>query len=205
MAKNLDQELAEVAGVDPGDDVSRESTDAMSVPQPAEQPHDELRALGDEPPRRNLGLLAVLLVMVAGILSLFAFGFEEASIYSMPVEEFLAKGEEVIGRQTRIDGELVPGTLQKHDQPCEYRFVLRANEKHDQQLPVRFPNCVVPDTFRDRPEGGVLVTVEGKLTKEQHFEATTVLAKCSSKYDPETHTLKSESEQPGPATPEPIN
>ena len=46
-----------------------------------------------------------------------------------------------------------------------------------------------PDTFRDVPEGGVLVTAEGTLTSEGHFQATNIMAKCTSKYDPKTHTM----------------
>jgi cytochrome c-type biogenesis protein CcmE len=48
---------------------------------------------------------------------------------------------------------------------------------------------VVPDTFRDRPEGGVKVTVTGALQKDGNFKATEVLAKCASKYDPKTHEM----------------
>ena len=33
------------------------------------------------------------------------------------------------------------------------------------------------------------VTIEGALTKEGFFEATLVMAKCSSKYDPSTHQM----------------
>jgi cytochrome c-type biogenesis protein CcmE len=40
----------------------------------------------------------------------------------------------------------------------------------------------------------VQVTVEGALTKEGHFEATLVMAKCSSKYDPSTHEMSDKGE-----------
>jgi cytochrome c-type biogenesis protein CcmE len=55
---------------------------------------------------------------------------------------------------------------------------------------VRYAQCVIPDTFRDVPGGGVQVTVEGALTAQGEFEATLVMAKCASKYDPSTHEMK---------------
>jgi hypothetical protein len=60
---------------------------------------------------------------------------------------------------------------------------------------------VIPDTFRDVPEGGVLVTVEGALAKEGHFEASMIMAKCSSKYDPKTHSMDDLAEAAGSASP----
>jgi len=98
--------------------------------------------------------------------------------------KLLAEG--TVGRRVRIDGELVPGTLSRRDKPCEFRFKVRANGK---QLDIHYPQCVIPDTFRDVPEGGVMVTAEGKLTEAGHFDASLILAKCSSKYDPKTHSM----------------
>ena len=113
-------------------------------------------------------------------------GFKEAAIYSTSVDQIVSNQEKMLGRKVRIEGELVPGTLRKRDKPCEYRFVIQAEGK---RLPVRYPQCVIPDTFRDRPEGGVLVTVEGALTKDKGFQASMVMAKCSSKYDPKSHSM----------------
>jgi len=55
---------------------------------------------------------------------------------------------------------------------------------------VRYARCVIPDTFRDVPQGGVTVTIEGALSANGDFEATQVMAKCASKYDPKTHEMK---------------
>jgi cytochrome c-type biogenesis protein CcmE len=48
-------------------------------------------------------------------------------------------------------------------------------------MPVRFPQCVVPDTFKDGM--GIKVTVQGKLTDAGHFAATQVIPRCPSKYE----------------------
>lgn len=178
MSKDLDRELAEAAGVDEPD-----GGDAMSVPQPAE-PRDPAEPSGEK--KTNIGLLLALLVMVGGIVALFMLGFQEASVYSMPVDQFAAKKAEYEGRRIRIEGELVPGSLVKRDKPCEFRFRVKGEKS---QVEVRYPQCIVPDTFRDVPQGGVQVTAEGKLADGGHFEANNIMAKCSSKYDPETHTM----------------
>jgi cytochrome c-type biogenesis protein CcmE len=141
---------------------------------------------------RNIGLLVALVAIVGVIVAVFMFGFKEAAIYALPVSELSANTTKYVGRKVRLEGELHPGTLVKRDQPCEYRFTMQGagpgGDAH--QVPVRYGQCVVPDTFRDMPGGGVQVTVEGTLTKEGHFEATLVMAKCASKYDPQTHQMK---------------
>ena len=80
----------------------------------------------------------------------------------------------------RVEGTLVKGTLVRRDQPCEYRFKVA---KKGVELPVRFAQCVVPDTFRDMPGMDVSVTAEGKLKDTGYFEASSIMAKCPSKYE----------------------
>lgn len=199
MSKNLDSELAEAAGLDGSKgDQSTVSADGplrgtnMSVPQPPE-PRKEASARTAAKP--NFALLGVLLAMAASIVCLFLFGFNEAAIYSLPVEQFMAKRSEMVDRRVRIDGELVPNSLMKRDKPCEFRFRIRGGGA---ELSIRYPQCIVPDTFRDVPEGGVMVTAEGKLRSEGDFEATLIMAKCSSKYDPKTHTMGEDKQAKAP-------
>ncbi len=147
----------------------------------------------ETPKSRNYGLLAALVGIVTMIVLVFMFGFKDAAIYSLPVAELTANQAKYVGRKVRVEGELTPGTLVKRDQPCEYRFTVQAlgsgYDANTIKVPVRYGQCVVPDTFRDMPGGGVQVTIEGALTKEGFFEATLVMAKCSSKYDPSTHQM----------------
>ncbi|MEM1029290.1 MAG: cytochrome c maturation protein CcmE [Myxococcota bacterium] len=153
---------------------------------------------------KSVGLLVMLLAMMAGIVVLFTQGFEGAAVYSMPLKTLVDNPEEHAGTRVRIEGELVPGSLVKREKPCEYRFVLREQIEETERgkvdldalrrLAVRFPQCIVPDAFRDVPEGGVLVTVTGELT-DGHFQATEIMAQCASKYDPKTHEMKPPAEQ----------
>lgn len=175
----LDDELAAAAGL--GDE-NEPGKAAMAVPEASEP-----SAVRPGPPKKrsSWGLLLTLLVMAAGLVSLFLFGFKDAAVYSVPVDKLLTD-QASVGKRVRIEGELVPGTLARRDKPCEYRFKLRGEGK---DLEIRYPQCVIPDTFRDVPEGGVTVTAEGKLTEGGQFEASLLLAKCSSKYDPKTHKM----------------
>jgi len=182
MSKKLDDELAQAAGL------GSEESARPSAPPTAVAVADKPRKV---PPKAstNFGLLATLLVMVGALVALFMVGFKDAAIYAKPVDQLLAQKSELIGRKVRVEGELVPGSLEKRDKPCEYRFTLHGKEKKE-TLSVRYPQCIVPDTFRDVPGGGVQVTIEGTLKSANDFEATLVMAKCSSKYDAEKHEMK---------------
>lgn len=180
MSSNLDQELAQA--IVPGDN----EAPALEKPVEPRKP---------PPPsstRADIGLLVVLLVLVGAVVTfVIGPGFKNAAVYAMPIDTLVAaNGQgELVGRKVRVEGELVPGTLEKRDQPCEYRFNVYGKDKKE-ILPVRYAQCVIPDTFRDVPQGGVQVTVEGALSKAGGFEASLVMAKCASKYDPKTHTME---------------
>ncbi|MGC4090374.1 MAG: cytochrome c maturation protein CcmE [Polyangiaceae bacterium] len=152
----------------------------------ATAPKDEAapvtRAAPLEPgnPKRNLGLLAALLVMGGGILTLVMTSFDNAAVYSRGVDALVKEKDKLVGRNVRVEGALVKGSLKRRDQPCEYRFSLA---KGGVSVPVRYAQCIVPDTFRDMPGMDVSVTAEGTLAQSGDFEATHIMAKCPSKYE----------------------
>jgi cytochrome c-type biogenesis protein CcmE len=151
-------------------------------------------AKSPEPPKKskkwhNVGLLGALLVIAGGILTLVLTSFKASAVYSKGVDELIVEKEKMGGRNVRVAGTLVKGTLTRRDEPCEYRFQIT---KNNQTLPVRYSQCVVPDTFRDMPGMDVEVTAEGKLTPEGHFEATQIFAKCPSKYEMKDRAAKGE-------------
>jgi len=131
-------------------------------------------------PKRHVGLLIALLVMGGGLLTLVMTNFDNAAIYSLGVDQLPAQKAQLEGRNLRVDGKLVSGTLVKRNSPCEYRFRI---EKNGSELQVHYPQCIVPDTFRDVKGVEVLVTAEGKLASDGHLEATQIFAKCPSKYE----------------------
>jgi cytochrome c-type biogenesis protein CcmE len=128
---------------------------------------------------KKLTMLSVLLAAAGGIVALVLTSFGDATVYSKGVDQLLSEKSRWVGRNVRVEGTLVKGTLVFREKPCEYRFdVTRASAL----LHVRYPSCTKPDTLRDdMPEVGV--TAEGKLQPEGDFLATNVLAKCPSKYE----------------------
>jgi cytochrome c-type biogenesis protein CcmE len=139
--------------------------------------------------RRGLLILIPLVMVGAAVVFFVLEGMKDQAIYSKPVDELVANRARFAGRQVMAEGMLVHGTIVKRESPCEYRFTI---EKGGTQVPVRFPQCVVPDTFRDMPDQEVGVTVEGELLADNTFLATKVLAKCPSKYEMKDRAQKGE-------------
>ena len=124
--------------------------------------------------------VGIVFVVLGAAPSLLMFGSEasDALVYSKLVNEVLVKPEDFKNRELRVEGDLKQGSIQFREQPCEYRFVIG---KEGKEMPVRFPQCIVPDTFKDGL--GVQVSVQGRLTNEGYFLANKVIAKCPSKYE----------------------
>jgi cytochrome c-type biogenesis protein CcmE len=175
----VDDELAQALAES---EATARAQDPMPVTHAAPAP-------GGGSPKRSIGLLVALLVMGGGILTLVLTSFENAAVYSRGVDELVKEKSKLEGRNARVEGVLVKGTLKRRDQPCEYRFTI---EKKGVQLPVRYAQCIVPDTFRDMPGMDVSVTAEGSLSKSGDFEATQIFAKCPSKYEMQDRAKKGE-------------
>ena len=135
-----------------------------------------------EPPRKGglpgavkVGLVFVVLVgSAAWLLS----GSDDPFVYSKFVHEVMTAPDSFEGRRLRVEGELRQGSIQFREEPCEWRFVLH---KEGKEMPVRFPQCVVPDTFRDGM--GIQVTVQGEFGTDGVFLANQVIPRCPSKYE----------------------
>jgi len=149
-----------------------------------------------EEPRRNWGLLMALLVVAGAILTLVFSSAEDSAIYSVTTDQLVKEPSKYQDRNVRVEGALVKGSLRHRAEPCEYRFDM---EKNGSVLPVRYAECIVPDTFRDVPGMDVLVTAEGKLSAEGNFEATHIMAKCPSKYEMQQKAAKGETAPHAPS------
>lgn len=127
----------------------------------------------------GLKLAAVFLLLSGAVgLLLLTSDASEAFVYSKLVHEVMENPKAFSERELRVEGLLKPGSIQFREEPCEWRFVI---EKNGKEMPVRFPQCVVPDTFRDGM--GISVTVQGKLENERAFLANQVVPRCPSKYE----------------------
>jgi cytochrome c-type biogenesis protein CcmE len=174
---NIDDELAQAV---------RES-EAVAEAQPAPVAVPVAPPAGK--PKRSLVLLGALLVMGGAILTLVFTSFEGAAIYSRKVDQLVSEREKLQGRNIMVEGTLKRGTLVRRDEPCEYRFRIKGAKE---ELAVRYPRCTVPDTFRDVPGMDTMVTAQGSLTPAGDFEATSIIAKCPSKYEMQDRKAKGE-------------
>jgi len=172
----------------PASDPSEEGEPALAAPR-GDAPLPS--SLEDEP-EGGLGRLKVGLVfaLLAGGVLFLLFGSDagEAFVYSKLVHEVMRAPEEFRGRELRVEGDLRQGSVLFRDEPCEWRFVL---QKEGEEMLVRFPHCVVPDTFRD--DYGISVTVQGQLGADGVFEASDLIPRCPSKYEEQ---LQSGAEMP---------
>ncbi len=166
--------------------------DGLAVPVPPRRRRDGAPDDADVEAgarRRGIVIAACSVGLAALVASTFLFGIKNNAIYSKTVDELAAERGRLVGRPVNVEGNLVHGTLQKREKPCEYRFTI---ERKGVELPVRYEQCVVPDTFRDVPDIDVGVTVQGALQNDGTFEATQVLAKCPSKYEMQDKARKGE-------------
>jgi cytochrome c-type biogenesis protein CcmE len=141
-------------------------------------PREEAETSRGLSPATKIGVVVTLLG--GAVASLLFFGSaSEAFVYSKMVNEVMTAPAEFAGRELRVEGLLKPGTHKFREDPCEHRFTI---EKEGKELPVAFPQCVVPDTFRDGM--GISVVVQGKLTEGgESFLANQVIPRCPSKYE----------------------
>jgi cytochrome c-type biogenesis protein CcmE len=152
----------------------------MSQPDTSPEPIE----VSDRTPERSplkAGLkIAVVFAVLGTALGLLIFGSDagDAFVYSKLVHEVLADPAQFKDRELRVEGDLKPGSIVFREDPCEYRFVIK---KENREMPVRFPQCIVPDTFKDGM--GIVVTVQGKIQNDGSFLANQVIPRCPSKYE----------------------
>lgn len=180
---HLDDELAQAVK-----DAEAEAESVAQEPAPVVAPASPSSAGS----RKNWWMLGALLVMGGGILTLVMTSFDNAAIYSKNVDELLREKDKLEGRNVRLQGSLVKGSLKRRMEPCEYRFELKNLKDGKDTIAVRFAQCVVPDTFRDMPGMDVEVTAQGTLDPAGHFEASQIVAKCPSKYEMNERAKKGE-------------
>ena len=136
-------------------------------------------------PRRNAGSLAGgrrSLVFAAGtaliVLSLAYLvygGIQQGATYWVTVGELRQRAHSLPPR-VRLGGAVAAGTVRWDPPHRNLTFVITDGAN---TLPVRYSG-VVPDIFAE----GRQVVVEGSVARDGTFDATTLLAKCPTKYNP---------------------
>lgn len=122
----------------------------------------------------NKKLLIGGLIILIVVVYLFWSGMKDSSVYFLTVDEFFAQADKLEGKGTRINGEVVPGSIRWDAPRLLLSFQLTDGNK---VLNVQHKG-VAPDTFQE----GLSVVVEGKY-ENGTFNATQIMTKCPSKYE----------------------
>jgi cytochrome c-type biogenesis protein CcmE len=144
--------------------------------RPLRKPPPEIE---QEPPRaaffRRRRFLFAALVVVAAVGGLIYMGVRGSSMYYMTVAELKAQADTVSGDKIRLGATVADGSIQPGADGVT-RFVVTDGAN---TLPVSYGGSL-PDAFVE----GADVVLQGKMTPSGTFEASSLLAKCPSKYEP---------------------
>jgi cytochrome c-type biogenesis protein CcmE len=116
-------------------------------------------------------------LIIIAIVCLIVLGLKNSATYYYEVGELLARGPSLAGKTVRVAGEVAPdighevGTL---------RFRIIDISSQNATLPVVYQGQV-PDAF----QAGREIVVEGRYDSSGVFEASSIITKCPSKYQPE--------------------
>lgn len=125
--------------------------------------------------------------MIGGVLVLGTSGWLMASSIQQTKEYYLTPSQLVArlkadptfkGADVRIGARVVPGSIKRDPGGREYSFRVVDTTKTSVDTLNVFYRGLAPDTFTD----GVDVVVAGRAT-DGTFQATTLLAKCASRYE----------------------
>lgn len=131
----------------------------------------------DAPARSaNLKVLLAGGALLLGVAYLMLTSLQTSTVYYLTVGELLANGPAAHGLQLRLAGDVTAGSVEKEDAGLGVRFLV---EDGSGKVPVYYRGGPVPDIFGDQ----VQVVVEGKLAPDGTFTASTLLAKCPSKFE----------------------
>jgi len=116
------------------------------------------------------------LVILAALAYIIYGGMQEAIVYFVTPSELKAKETTSTDKFLRMGGMVVRGSLQKDIKNLTYRFEITDGAT---SVPVFFRG-VPPDLFAE----GKGAVVEGRISADGVFQATTIMAKHAEEYSP---------------------
>lgn len=126
--------------------------------------------------KRKVGFALALIVVLSSFGYLVYGGIGENLVYFVTPGELLAKGSQAYDKPIRLGGQVMPGTMQWDADAVDLRFTLQDENGevlvHSSKAP--------PAMFRE----GQGVIVEGELSRDGVFQASTVMVKHSNEYRP---------------------
>lgn len=118
-------------------------------------------------------------VIVAGVIVyLIMTSFKSTGVYYLEVSELMNDLPKYYGKSLRVSGLVETGSVIK--KPIEKYLEFNLVDSTGAKIKVVYKG-IIPDAFKE----DVGVIVEGKVDKNNIFRATTLLAKCPSKYEAE--------------------
>ena len=125
--------------------------------------------------KRKLVVIMLMLGVVSIAIALVLYALRQnISLFYTPTQ--IAQGEAAGTRAIRAGGMVVPGSIVRASGDLTVHFKI-TDYKHTVDVVYR---GVLPDLFRE----GQGIVAQGELIDNQHFKATTVLAKHDEKYMP---------------------
>ncbi len=126
--------------------------------------------------RTKFVIVGVLIAITAGYL--MAGAIRQTGVYYLTPSELatrLTTDETFHDVGVKVGANVVPGSIVREPGGRAMTFSVTDGEV---TIPVSYRG-IAPDTFTD----GVEVVVEGRMGRDGTFRATTVLAKCASRYE----------------------
>ncbi|BAI79685.1 cytochrome c-type biogenesis protein CcmE [Deferribacter desulfuricans SSM1] len=118
-------------------------------------------------------------IIVAGVIVyLIMTSFKSTGVYYLEVSELMNDLPKYYGKSLRVSGLVETGSVIK--KPIEKYLEFNLVDSTGAKIKVVYKG-IIPDAFKE----DVGVIVEGKVDNNNIFRATTLLAKCPSKYEAE--------------------
>jgi cytochrome c-type biogenesis protein CcmE len=119
-------------------------------------------------------------IIAASVVLLFVQGVKQFGQYSLTPSELAAKVEQDPSFHDvglKMTAKVVPGSVRRDAATQTIDFQVTDGAR---TIPVTYRG-LAPDTFTDQQD--IEVVVEGRLGRDGVFRATTLLAKCGSRYE----------------------
>jgi cytochrome c-type biogenesis protein CcmE len=119
-------------------------------------------------------------IIVGAVAMLMTQGVKQFGQYSMKPSELaqrVSRDPTFYDTGIKMEAKVVPGSVKRNTANQTIDFVVTDGS---QTYPVTYRG-VAPDTFTDAQE--IEVVVEGRLSRDGVFHATSLLAKCGSRYE----------------------
>lgn len=131
--------------------------------------------------KKQIKFTAGSLVIVATIIYLIYTGISQTSVYFFTVSELIDKKDTIFDEGVRVNGTVVPGSINKDNSNLKVNFKITDSKKN---LLVLYEG-IIPDMFKENID----VVVEGTVDQNGNLNANILLTSCPSKYEAEKKEL----------------